>query len=306
MAGLFSWWRRTTSRTDRRPRQLARSRVRTAAFETLEPRRQMAFTYHGGALLPHVEAQSVFMGNSWRVTDQNLSEARQLNRFVTYLVDSPYMDMLTAAGYNVGRGSAVKSAIGSDVNSGVRDIDLQFKLQSLISTGRVAAPTPNRLYIMFIEPGVSTRLEGDTSADGSFLGYHGAFAGFNRAGQHADIRYAVLPHPGFPNPSAGSLGYANAVDDLTSTTSHEIAEAATDPDVAYKRLGWYDDRRDGEIADFTYGEVRLGGWLVQKVQNKQGTNISPLQMAVASTMTQNRKKEQTAMEVTVVAVEMVP
>src|SRR5207237_1239373 len=48
--------------------------------------------------------------------------------------------------------------------------------------------------------------------------------------------------------------------------SHETAEAATDPDVNYGRLGWYDPQR-GEIGDITENNpnalVRLDGYLVQ-------------------------------------------
>jgi len=52
---------------------------------------------------------------------------------------------------------------------------------------------------------------------------------------------AVMPYPG----CAGCLGGAAAFDALTSTTSHELCEAITDP---IPGQGWYDDN-NGEIGD---------------------------------------------------------
>ena len=91
----------------------------------------------------------------------------------------------------------------------------------------------------------------------------------------ADIRYAVIPYPGSPNFSAASQGFASNLDEITSVTSHELSEAVTDPDVNYKQLGWYDDRLNGEIGDLTSKNVRLNGYLVQDVVDKNDRVIAP-------------------------------
>jgi fibronectin type III domain protein len=49
----------------------------------------------------------------------------------------------------------------------------------------------------------------------------------------------------------------------------------TDPDVNYKRLGWYDDQLNGEIADLTDQTSRLGGYLVQDLVGKNDQVIVP-------------------------------
>src|SRR5207249_4270161 len=80
----------------------------------------------------------------------------------------------------------------------------------------------------------------------NFLGYHGAFAGLTGSGW-SDIRYAVIAYPGGSIPlSSGtatnaSLSWLSSLNDMTEVTSHELAEAVTDPNVNYKTLGWYDD-----------------------------------------------------------------
>ena len=60
--------------------------------EQLERREVFNATYHGGALLPHVEAQPVFLGSTWSSNATLVSEAGSIDNFMQYLVQSPYMD----------------------------------------------------------------------------------------------------------------------------------------------------------------------------------------------------------------------
>jgi hypothetical protein len=255
-----------------RPRALGPGR-----FEQLEAREMLTVTYHGGALLNHVEAQPVFLGADWSSNAALSSQAGSLNQYVGYLVNSPYIDMLSQAGYNVSRGSA---AAGQPLNlslnksTGINDTQIHANLQAAINSGQLAAPDANRLYVVYVEPGVAIKL-GTDSSQNAFLGYHGAFAGKTAAGKAADIRYAVIAYPGSPNPSASSQGFANTTDDLTSVSSHEMAEAITDPDVNYKQLGWYDDQKNGEIGDLTSQTTRLNGYLVQDLVGKNDQVIAP-------------------------------
>src|SRR5262249_49557666 len=148
--------------------------------------------------------------------------------------------------------------------TGITDAQIHADLQAAINSGQLAAPDANRLYVVYVEPGVVIKL-GTATSQRNFLGYHGAFAGRTASGNATDIRYAVIAYPGSPNPSATSQGFANAMDDMTAVASHEIAEAVTDPDVNYKQLGWYDDQQNGEIGDLTSQTTRLNGYLVQDV-----------------------------------------
>src|SRR5262249_19603986 len=107
------------------------------------------------------------------------------------------------------------------------------------------------------------------------LGYHGAFGGTDAAGHAMTIRYAVIAYPG-GTAGNSSLG-TSAVDQLTAVSSHELAEAVTDPDLNYARLGWYDPVR-GEIGDITEDDpralVRLNGYLVQLSAGKNDQLLS--------------------------------
>jgi hypothetical protein len=238
----------------------------------------LTVTYHGGALLTQVEAQPVLMGSDWATNSSLVSTAASLNSYVGYLVNSNYMDMLTNAGYNVGRGTATAGVTLNlalnKTTTGLTDTQIHTNLQNAINANQVAAPDPQRLYVVYVEPGVIVKL-GAASSRTTFLGYHGAFAGHTAGGQAEDIRYAVLPYPGSPNPSPSSQGFSSAFDELTSVSSHEIAESMTDPDVNYKTLGWYDDKLNGEIGDLTSQSSRLGGYLVQDLVDKNDHVIAP-------------------------------
>ena len=77
---------------------------------------------------------------------------------------------------------------------------------------------------------------------------------------------------------------------MSLVASHEIAEAATDPNVGYRALGWYDDYKNGEIGDIRRYEASLNGYVVQSVISKYdvayipngATTLRPLDAASAS------------------------
>lgn len=245
---------------------------RSMSVEALESRAMFTVTYHGGALLTAVEAQAVYLGSDWSTNTSLKNQTEALDTYLANLVQSPYMDMLTNAGYGVGRGSATIGVVNDvSVNKSfdLSDTSIQNYLKSMINSGKVAAVDANRLYVIYVEPGVVVSLGRDTSQN-SFLGYHGAFSASGK-----DVRYIVLPYPGSPNPSPSSQGNASIVDELTMVTSHELAEAVTDPDVNYKSIGWYDDRLNGEIGDLTSKTIRLSGYLVQAAVDKNDRVIYP-------------------------------
>jgi Fibronectin type III domain len=286
------WWKTRFPLAFRANRQRSlRPRFRTPALqaaqvETLESRALLTVTYHGGALLTAVEAQAVYLGSDWKSNASLQSQTTQLDQFVGTIVNSPYMDMLSNAGYNVGRGTASTGAIANltlskTASVGVTDAQIQSDLQSLINSGQLQTPDANRLYIVYVEPGVVIHAGTDAS-NTTFLGYHGAFAGKTSAGKAADIHYAVIAYPGSPNFSSQSQGFSSDFNDLTAVASHELAEAVTDPNVDYKTLGWYDDKLNGEIGDLTRKTTLLGSYLVQDVVGQNDQVITPASSTTTS------------------------
>lgn len=238
-------------------------------------------TYQGGALLTSVEAQGVYLGSDWNTNASLKTQAQATDAFLATLVGGSYMDMLTNAGYGVGRGSAttgVTDNISINKNVALSDAQIQADLQAMIAGGQAAAPDANRLYMVYVEPGVAVQL-GSASSKTSFLGYHGAF-GFHTASGTVDIHYAVMPYPGSPNPTSSSQGFSSTFNELTAVSSHELAEAVTDPNVNYKALGWYDNQLNGEIGDLTRQTSTITSnqgvqYLVQDVVDQNDQVISP-------------------------------
>jgi hypothetical protein len=145
----------------------------------------------------------------------------------------------------------------------------------MITAGQLQAPDANRLYIVYVEPGVVVQYGGSAS-NTNFLGYHSAFAGKGPAGANVDIHYAVIPHPGAPNFTSASGGFASDMNEMTEVTSHELAESVTNPNVNYKLAGWMDTQANEEVADLAVGNYSaLNGYLVADVVNQQGALITP-------------------------------
>jgi hypothetical protein len=93
-----------------------------------------------------------------------------------------------------------------------------------------------------------TVVQGGSSSCQAFCGYHDAIDG--------QIFYAAMPYPN----CRGCLGSLSAFDALTSTSSHELCEAITDP---IPGQGWYDDA-NGEIGDICAWKTKmLGQYTVQ-------------------------------------------
>lgn len=239
----------------------------------------LTVTYGGGALLTNVEAQAVYLGSDWSSNSALQSQAQSTDKFLATLVSGSYMDMLTNAGYGVGRGTASAGAVDNvSINKSVAlsDSQIQADLTTMLANPQsgLQAPDANRLYMVYVEPGVVVQM-GSATSQTSFLGYHGAFADGSNV-----IHYAVMPAPGSPNPTATSQGFGSNFDELTSVSSHELAEAATDANVNYSTLGWYDHQLNGEIGDLTRQTSTISDangvqYVVQDVVNQNDQVISP-------------------------------
>lgn len=208
-------------------------------------------TYRGGPLMTAVQVFTVFWGAAWNDAAQQ-STAQSLNRFLQFVVSSPYLDQLgeySSPQQAIGRGRYAGTATVPDPALGpsVTDAAIQQLLEQQVARKALPAPTPNSLYFVFLPPGVAV-IAGNERSCQVFCGYHDRSA--------AQILYAVVPSPD----CAGCLGGIGPLDALTSVCSHELAEAITDP---IPGQGWYDDT-NGEIGDIcAWQNKKLGAYVVQ-------------------------------------------
>lgn len=131
----------------------------------------------------------------------------------------------------------------------LQDSDVQALLAAQLGKA-LPLPDASTLYCLYFPDGVTIDLQSDASCQ-TFCGYHDQFLF-----QNLPVQYAVLPYPS----CVGCLGGLSAIDALTSITTHEVAEALTDP---LPGAGWYDDT-NGEIGDICAWQNRVdNGYAVQ-------------------------------------------
>ena len=208
-------------------------------------------TYRGGPLLTAVEVFTVFWGAEWNQSPQSVV-MKNMNLFFDYILTSALMDQLgeySVPGKNIGHGTRSGTTILTSPAPGtsVQDSAIQQLLQQEIAAKNLPAPNPNSLYFVFLPPGVKV-VQGGAASCQDFCGYHDSTSG--------NIFYAVMPYPG----CSGCTGGLTVADALTSTSSHELCEAITDP---LPGQGWYDDN-NGEIGDICAWKTRiLSGYTIQ-------------------------------------------
>jgi hypothetical protein len=208
-------------------------------------------TYRGGPLLTAVQIFTFFWGDGWQAQPQ-AGLMQQIIQFFDYVVTSSLVDQLaeySVAGSAIGHGANLGATpVAGALGQSVDDSAIQQLIQQEVSTNSaVPQATPNSLYFVFLPPGVAVSLGGSSSCV-TFCGYHSDING--------QLFYAVMPYPD----CAGCTGGTTEFDAMTSTTSHELCEAITDP---IPGQGWYDDN-NGEIGDICAWQTKkLGAYTVQ-------------------------------------------
>jgi hypothetical protein len=208
-------------------------------------------TYRNGPLISAVEVFTVFWGGAWEQPPQN-GLVGQINQFFDFVLTSALIDQLaeySVAAHTIshGRRTGTLTLTTPAPGQSVSDTTIQQTLQQQISKKALPPATPNTLYFVYLPPGVRVVLGGSASCQ-AFCGYHDAIAG--------NTFYGVMPYPG----CKGCTGTLALFDALTSTSSHELCEAITDP---VPGQGWYDDT-NGEIGDICAWQTKkLGQYTVQ-------------------------------------------
>jgi PKD repeat protein len=147
----------------------------------------------------------------------------------------------------------------------VSDMGVQNQLLAFVKANGLPTGFGHE-YIVFFPPGMDscfgeTGEAGKTCSGESYCGYHGAL----KVGTGEEIEYANEPDNADPQYGIGCVaesglkaGYATA-----SSTSHEVSESVTDPDVGTalageEKLSWYDSNVlvvEPNVLEPEYGEV---------------------------------------------------
>jgi hypothetical protein len=228
-------------------------RTPTAEAATAAAAAPPQLTYRNGPLIAAPEVFTIFWGSVWQQNAPSALAAR-LNQFFDFILTSSLIDQLAeynVSGYEIvhGKRTGTITLTAPKPKHSESDTAIQHLLQQEIANNpTVPHPTPNTLYFVYLAPGVKAVQGGGASCQ-AFCGYHNDIAG--------QIFYAVMPYPG----CGGCSGGLSVFDALTSTSSHEMCEAITDP---IPGQGWYDDA-NGEIGDICAWKTKtIGQYTVQR------------------------------------------
>jgi hypothetical protein len=186
-------------------------------------------SYHGGPLIQHVQVSLLFWGRQWQGTP---APAYITHFFTALFADGGFMANLSqysAGGYTIGSGTLGRCDLDSaDLPSRVTEDQVRAEIRSEIAAGHLPKPNADSLYVVYTPPDVEAVDDQGSSSVSDFDGFHD----YDPQGQFA---FALIAASG-------------GVDQATAPTSHELAEAVTDPQVNTGTLGWYDDQ-NGEVGD---------------------------------------------------------
>ncbi len=223
-----------------------------AGAEILAPAAAPQLTYRNGPLMTSVEVFTIFCGAAWNTAPQS-AMMPQLNNFFDFILTSALIDQLAeynVAKYKIAHGKRTGTTILTSpaLGKSVQDSAIQTMLQNEIASNKAfPQPSANTLYFIYFPPDVKV-IQGGAGSCTSFCGYHNDVNG--------EIFYAAMPYPG----CSGCIGSLQPIDALTSTSSHELCEAITDP---IPGEGWYDDT-NGEIGDICAWQTKkIGSYTVQ-------------------------------------------
>jgi hypothetical protein len=222
-----------------------------APYQALAPAAPAKLTYRNGPLLSAVEVFTIFWGKGWKTTPQSEMIAK-VNGFFDFILASPLIDQLSeynTSAFKIGHGRRTGSLTLTTNSPGtsVTDSALQAFLKQQRTAGKIPKPLANTLYFVYLPPGVRVVMGGASSCQ-AFCGYHSNMGN--------GMFYAVMPYPG----CTGCVSSLTPFDALTSTSSHELCEAITDP---IPGRGWYDDG-NGEIGDICAWQTKkVGAYTVQ-------------------------------------------
>ena len=246
------------------------------------------FNYYGGPVISNIDAVVVYWGKSVSSVVNcgggldSHGNCIGISQFHSAVVDSTFIDMLgeyNTAGVdatagskiglpgnqNIGRGTLHPGSpfviTPSAANSGTKisDSNIQSEIQSQIAAGNLPAPATdgvgnvNTIYMVYFPPGVI--IDDGTGALScvQFCAYHSTYLSLSKLA----VPYGVIPDFGTGSGCDMGCGSDTQWQNITSTTSHELAESITDTAVGLPSsstlpfdfpLTWY-DVKNGEIGD---------------------------------------------------------
>ncbi len=234
------------------------------------------FIYNGGPIINTPQVYAIFFGDWSSASNQN--RATRLSQFITDLLNSRYMNILSQYGCGT-TGTLANSVFIASSDHDLSATDIKNILQIAINNNQIPEPTNHSIcYIIFLDDATgvndaeSRAIMCEPTSDNAF-GFHYFF--MTTAGNLC--AYAVIPglidaclKNTCSSDSRCSLHLAQTQEQRqTQVTSHELAEMFSDPQFP---TGWFGRRADenGDICNGRSGTITVGAntWSVQLMYSK--------------------------------------
>ena len=268
-----------------------------ASFGGADSDAESFLTNQGGIVLNNPQLFNIFLGNWSSVDDQKRID--RLNKFTVDILSHQWMTVLRQYGIEQ-PGKFVGSITIDNSDMELTDAEVQTTLQKAIDTAKIAEPSANNVYIIYLSDNTSVR---DTklnismcnpSNDNAF-GYHSHF----KTKKSGSFYYAVIPDLNDDCIKSTCVGSSSCSLSLSQTreerqtqiASHEIAETVTNPEATT----WYDKKTGKENADICNGlinRITVGEntWCVQRMYS-QADAMAGREKCVGFSEAQYIKKE---------------
>lgn len=248
------------------------------------PEAHPKFRFHDGSVIANPQITLAFWGD-WSDADHR-KRAERLQTFVSDLLASNYMNILSQYGVGNGAGDAgevIDAVFANDGASSLSDRLIQRMIQQAIDAGTLRQPGGDSVLIIFLANGIGVTVGRDRfcepKSDTAF-GYHGSFTTTNGNG----FAYAVIPSldDRCVKVTCGRSKTCSLSPDQTQlarqtqVTSHELSEMTTNP----FGDGWFDDAGDkpenGDICNGEAATINVNGrrWNVQRMYSKVDDDAS--------------------------------
>ncbi|MFZ1081580.1 MAG: hypothetical protein WAO19_06620 [Candidatus Kryptoniota bacterium] len=232
--------------------------------------------YHGGPIINNPQVYAVFLGDWTSTANQN--RATRLEQFITDLLSSSYMNILSQYGCG-STGNLVNSVFISNSNNSLTRTSFVTLMQTAINNSTLPEPGGSDVFIVFFDDstGIKDATAGATmceaTSDNAF-GYHDFFT--TTAGN--SFFFAIIPgltdtcltESCTGGDSGCSLHLSQTQEQRqTQVTSHEFSEMISDPKF---KLGWWGSSsdEDGDICNGSSTTITVGSntWTVQNMYSK--------------------------------------
>ncbi|KAI8620805.1 hypothetical protein BC830DRAFT_1097197 [Chytriomyces sp. MP71] len=244
---------------------------------------------YGGPIIPNINIIPVYIGDSF---DPNFM--LQMNTFYSWLPTSRWMKVLQEYGIGFGtRGNQImynSSQVASYFVPGTVLTDTQVHdfVQQNVVNKLPASPTINTFFSIHFGPGFKVNNSAGTTCS-EICAFH-SIVWYNSTSFYS---YAVIPDLSQSGCNNFACGTGSVLDQTMSISSHEIAEACTDPAITQAftyapPLAWYDGSKGcDEIGDVcNHQQFPIDGYTVQKIySNNLGQCVGSSDTSAATSAT---------------------